>query len=112
VIQEVLRRHVSSRGTLPRWQERKQQRAAVLGAGQALPKTAEPVPQVPRRVYRLRASKAKPALFTKASTATAERDGNIHHGSFLRAKIMPMALDLASAVTTRLMAGGLAARLA
>ena len=31
VIQEVLRRRASSQATLPRWQERKLQRAAVLG---------------------------------------------------------------------------------
>jgi hypothetical protein len=53
-----------------------------------------------------------PALLTMNSTATAERKDNIHYGNgnFLRAKHMPMALDLASAVTMRLTAGWLAAQ--
>jgi hypothetical protein len=47
----------------------------------------------------------------KASTAIVEREKSRSTiETFLRAKIMLMALDLASAVTTRLMTGGLAAR--
>ncbi len=40
------------------------------------------------------------------SPAIAEREDNTHYGSFLRAKIMSMALDLASAVTTYLRRAG------
>ncbi len=49
-----------------------------------------------------------PTLFTKASTATVEREkSRFTIEIFLCSKIMLMALDLASAVTTRLTAGGL-----
>jgi hypothetical protein len=40
------------------------------------------------------------------SAAIAEREDNTHYGSFLRAKIMLTALDLASAVTTHLRSAG------